>query len=93
MKNILHFDMKSNALLSGVPYLIMWLFSIVSSMTVDYIIGKNYLSTTVARKIANTIATMGPALALLGKWKEMLRIKLSRIFCIQGQHLPDVIIV
>eukprot|EP00092_Neocalanus_flemingeri_P030040 GFUD01032614.1.p1 GENE.GFUD01032614.1~~GFUD01032614.1.p1 ORF type:complete len:475 (-),score=61.04 GFUD01032614.1:7-1431(-) len=66
MKNILHFDMHSNAILSGVPYLCMWLFSIVGSITVDHIIGKNYLSTTVARKVANTIATMGPALALLG---------------------------
>ena len=66
MKNILHFDMKSNALLSGLPYLVRWLLSIVASITVDHIIAKNYLSTTTARKIANTIATMGPGLALLG---------------------------
>jgi len=66
MKNILHFDMKSNALLSGLPYLVMWLLSIVASITVDHIIARNILSTTTARKIANTIATMGPGLALLG---------------------------
>jgi len=66
MKNILHFDMKSNALLSGLPYLFMCTFSLTSSVFVDYIIGKNYLSTTIARKVANTIATMGPALSLLG---------------------------
>ena len=45
----------------------MWLVSIVGSITVDTIIERRILPTTVIRKIANTIATMGPALALLGK--------------------------
>ena len=52
--------------LSGVPYLAMWLVSIAGSITVDTIIERRLLPTTVIRKIANTIATMGPALALLG---------------------------
>jgi len=66
MKNILHFDMKSNAVLSGVPYLVMWLVALGGSFTIDKLIGNETLSTTTARKIANSIATMGPALALLG---------------------------
>ena len=44
----------------------MWLVSIAGSITVDTIIERRLLPTTVIRKIANTIATMGPALALLG---------------------------
>lgn len=36
------------------------------SFTVDKLIGNETLSTVTARKIANSIATMGPALALLG---------------------------
>jgi len=66
MKNILYFDMKHNALLAGLPYLVMWLVSMTSSILIDYLIAKNYLPTTMARKIANSVATVGPALALLG---------------------------
>ena len=45
----------------------MWLVSIAGSILVDTIIERKLMRTTVIRKIANTIATMGPALALLGK--------------------------
>ena len=48
----------------------MWLVSIAGSIIVDTIIEKKILPTTVIRKIANTIATMGPALALLGKRRQ-----------------------
>ena len=67
MKNVLMWDMKTHAVLSGMPYLAMWIVSIIGSISVDYIIERNIISTTIIRKIANTIATMGPALALLGK--------------------------
>ena len=67
MKNVLALDLKSKAFLSGLPYLAMWIVSIIGSTLVDYIIERNIISTTVMRKVANTFATMGPALALLGK--------------------------
>ena len=51
----------------------MWLVSAGGSILVDFIISKQIVSTTVIRKIANTIATLGPALALLGA--NMLKIK------------------
>jgi len=66
MKNVLNWDLKSKAILSGLPYLAMWIVSIISSITVDFIIKKQPGSKTIIRKIANTIATLGPALALLG---------------------------
>ena len=44
----------------------MWLVSIAGSILVDTVIERKLMRTTVIRKIANTIATMGPALALLG---------------------------
>ena len=66
MRNILHFDMKSNSLLSGAPYLLMWCVALVGSNLVDLVIAKEILSTTNTRKVANTLATMGPGLALLG---------------------------
>ena len=83
MKNVLGWDLKDKvrtssgfkqnsssslqAFLSGLPYLAMWLVSIGSSILVDTIIERKLMRTTVIRKIANTIATMGPALALLGE--------------------------
>ena len=51
----------------GVPYLMMWLVSIFGSITTDLIISREVLTTTTARKVANTIATVGPAMALLGE--------------------------
>ena len=46
----------------------MWIFSNISSVVVDYIIEREILSTTFIRKIANTVACFGPAVALLGKF-------------------------
>ena len=66
MKNILHFDLKSSAVLSAVPYLAYWLTGIVGSTLVDLVIQRGLVSTTMARKMANTIATVVPAAALVG---------------------------
>ena len=67
MKNVLMWDLKSKAFLSGLPYLAMWIVSIFASISVDHIIEKQLMSTSIIRKVANTIATLGPALALLGR--------------------------
>merc|ERR1712055_21547 len=40
MKSILHFDMKSNAGLSALPYFLMWIVSFLSSNLADYCIKK-----------------------------------------------------
>ena len=55
------------AFLSGLPYLCQWIVSVTGSVLVDILIEKKLLSTTIIRKIANTIATIGPGLALLGQ--------------------------
>ncbi|GLV41829.1 uncharacterized protein CBL_13561 [Carabus blaptoides fortunei] len=65
MKNVLHFDIKENGVLSALPYLVMWLMSFVFSAVSDYIINNKILSVVVARKIGNTIGTWIPAVALI----------------------------
>ena len=65
MKNVLHWQEK--AFLTGLPYLAMWLVSGLGSILVDSIIEREIMDRTAIRKIANTIATLGPALALLGR--------------------------
>ena len=59
-----HLTLK--AFLSGVPYLALWIVSLLGSTLADYVIEKEVFSKTVVRKIANTISTFGPALSLFG---------------------------
>nr|CAI5821356.1 unnamed protein product [Callosobruchus analis] len=54
MQNILHFDIKSNSTLSALPYLAMWLLSLVMSYIADYLIIKG-VSVATSRKIFNSI--------------------------------------
>ncbi|XP_058788720.1 putative inorganic phosphate cotransporter isoform X3 [Phymastichus coffea] len=65
MKQILHFHIKSNGLVSALPYLAMWLFSMVISHVADWIISSGRLNHTHTRKLINSIGQFGPALALV----------------------------
>lgn len=65
MSNVLGFDIKSNGLLSALPYLSMWILTIIFSWIADYINEKNLLTLNLSRKMWNTIAHWGGAVALL----------------------------
>ncbi|XP_015522232.1 putative inorganic phosphate cotransporter isoform X1 [Neodiprion pinetum] len=65
MKQILHFDIKSNGTVSALPYLAMWIFSMLISHVADWMISNNICSHQVTRKILNTIGQFGPAIALV----------------------------
>ncbi|XP_055676467.1 putative inorganic phosphate cotransporter [Lutzomyia longipalpis] len=66
MKNVLEMDIKKNALLSALPYLVMWLGSFVFSPISDYLINKGYLSVGNTRKLFNSIGLYFPMFALIG---------------------------
>lgn len=66
MKNVLDLDIKSNALLSSLPYLVMWILSMVFSPISDFLINRQYLSRVTGRKLFNTIGLWIPMGALLG---------------------------
>ena len=55
-----------NGLLSALPYLAMWLFSMVFSTTADALRKNNILSTTVTRKVFTSIGLLLPACGLIG---------------------------
>lgn len=55
MDNILHFNMKQNSFVSALPYLAMWLFSIMCSTIADYLISHQIFKVTTVRKIFNSI--------------------------------------
>lgn len=64
MKQILRFSIKENGILSSVPYLGMWISSLLLSMVADWFISTNKFSITTTRKILNTIGQFGPAICL-----------------------------
>uniref|UniRef100_A0A1B0GQA4 Major facilitator superfamily (MFS) profile domain-containing protein n=1 Tax=Phlebotomus papatasi TaxID=29031 RepID=A0A1B0GQA4_PHLPP len=66
MKNVLEMDIKKNALLSALPYLVMWLGSFVMSPISDYLINRGYLSVGNTRKLFNSIGLYIPMFALIG---------------------------
>lgn len=55
MRQVLHFNIKENAVLNAIPFLSMWLFSMLISKTLDKLRAMNVISTTAARKIATAI--------------------------------------
>ncbi|XP_053629857.1 putative inorganic phosphate cotransporter isoform X1 [Cherax quadricarinatus] len=65
LKNIQHFDMKQNGILSAMPYLVMWLFSLVYSTYMDHLLEKGILSTKQIRQLSTVIATYIPMISLL----------------------------
>uniref|UniRef100_A0A1B6C0E3 Major facilitator superfamily (MFS) profile domain-containing protein n=2 Tax=Clastoptera arizonana TaxID=38151 RepID=A0A1B6C0E3_9HEMI len=65
MSHALGFDIKSNGLLSSLPYLSMFVLSIVLSWLGDYLTVKKILPISIARKMWNSIAFWGGAVALV----------------------------
>ncbi|XP_050534001.1 putative inorganic phosphate cotransporter isoform X2 [Daktulosphaira vitifoliae] len=61
---VLKFNIKSNGFLSALPYMTMWLMTLVISWISDFINKKQYLTTTYQRKMWNSLAHWGGALAL-----------------------------
>ncbi|XP_021931680.1 putative inorganic phosphate cotransporter isoform X3 [Zootermopsis nevadensis] len=65
MKQVLHFNLKDNGLLSALPYLAMWLFSMFISHVADWMISSHRFTHTVTRKVINSLGQFGPAVALI----------------------------
>lgn len=65
MKQVLHFDIKSNGTYSSLPYLAMWIFSNMTSCVADKMIQSRNYSHAFTRKMANSVGQFGPAVALI----------------------------
>lgn len=66
MSKILGMNIKSNALLSALPYTVMWLLSYVFCGISDVLSKKKLISLTFSRRMFNTIGLWLPAAALIG---------------------------
>nr|CAD7426774.1 unnamed protein product [Timema monikensis] len=66
MSSVLNFNISENSLLSALPYLMMWIMSFIMSWAADLMEARKTISLTVSRKLFNSIAHWGPAVALIG---------------------------
>ncbi|KAK7066420.1 hypothetical protein SK128_019270, partial [Halocaridina rubra] len=66
MKNVLGFSIKSNGVLSGLPFLSRYIGGIIASSSGDWLVGSGLLSIINTRRIFSAIAMLGPAVVLLG---------------------------
>lgn len=65
MKQVLQFNVASNALVSALPYFPMLIFSIILGKSLDTLKAKQKITTTFARKFATSICTLIPGICLL----------------------------
>ncbi|XP_020295891.1 putative inorganic phosphate cotransporter [Pseudomyrmex gracilis] len=63
MTHVLHFDIMKSGGIAALPYLAMWILSFPVSWLSDYALKKG-MSRGLVRKISNTLAHWGPAIAL-----------------------------
>ncbi|CAB0014262.1 unnamed protein product [Nesidiocoris tenuis] len=66
MKSVLHFNVQKNGLLNALSYVLIWVISLMSGVVVGFAERRNFISTTVSRKLGTTLASVGPSLGLLG---------------------------
>lgn len=65
MKDVLHFNIKENGLLSSLPYLGKYVMAVLASYLADRIRKSGKLSTTVTRKVFTTFATLIPGFLMV----------------------------
>ncbi|XP_060521255.1 sialin isoform X2 [Cylas formicarius] len=65
MSSVLKFKISQNAVLTALPFLCMWIFSMVLSKTLDTLRTKDVISTTTARKTATACASIVPMVCFL----------------------------
>ena len=66
MAEVLSFDIKSNGMLSSIPYLLFWLFTILSGIISDKVIQSGKLTRSTVRKLFNTVGFLVPMFAVIG---------------------------
>ncbi|XP_029176007.1 sialin-like [Nylanderia fulva] len=65
MSGVLKYPIQTNGFVSSLPYLVMWICSILSSWLADRIITRGIISRTNVRKIGTTIASIGPGIFII----------------------------
>lgn len=67
MKDVFHFNIKENGLLSSLPYFGKYIMAVLASWLADYLRRTGKLSTTATRKIFTTFAVFLPGLLMVAQ--------------------------
>ncbi|CAG9774092.1 unnamed protein product [Ceutorhynchus assimilis] len=65
MKTVLKFKLADNSFLTALPFLTMWIFSMIFSKIMDTLRNKGVITTTTARKIATGVASVVPLICFV----------------------------
>ncbi|MCL4131352.1 UNVERIFIED_CONTAM: hypothetical protein GTU68_038293 [Idotea baltica] len=65
LSTVHHFDIKSNGLISSLPYMLMWILSVLYANQVHRLTSNKVLSIRMARKISTSLGQFGPMVLLL----------------------------
>ncbi|KAJ2948842.1 hypothetical protein O0L34_g5768 [Tuta absoluta] len=65
MDKVMNVNIKSNGLLTALPFAIMWFTNLFFNWFTDWIIEKKYLSLTNARKLANSLGCVPAAIGMV----------------------------
>ncbi|XP_030377865.1 putative inorganic phosphate cotransporter isoform X2 [Scaptodrosophila lebanonensis] len=65
MSDVLQFSIRSNGLYTALPYVAMWIATILSGLAADWIIRTGKMSMTNERKLATFVAAVGPGLFMV----------------------------
>ncbi|KAH8384274.1 hypothetical protein KR200_008007 [Drosophila serrata] len=66
MADVMRFSIKKNGLYSSLPYVMMWVVSLLSGIVADCMINRKCMSITNTRKVMTGIAAFGPAVLMVG---------------------------
>lgn len=86
MKQVLRFSLKSNGLLSSLPYLAMWIFSMSISVVADWMISSNRFNHTSTRKVMNSIGKFSVSLLFGMKWDFSNKFSTERVVYSSAQN-------
>ncbi|XP_042235021.1 putative inorganic phosphate cotransporter [Homarus americanus] len=65
LSNMQHFDLNNNGIMSGLPYLVSWIFAMTWGSLMDTLTERRVLSVTTVRRVSSAVGCYGFSLALL----------------------------
>lgn len=65
LHDIQHFDLDKNGMLSALPYLLMWVFSLAWAALVDVLTTRDKVTIVTVRRLSMAVSLYGPMLGLI----------------------------
>uniref|UniRef100_A0A1B6LST4 Major facilitator superfamily (MFS) profile domain-containing protein n=1 Tax=Graphocephala atropunctata TaxID=36148 RepID=A0A1B6LST4_9HEMI len=66
MKSVMHFSIAQTGVRAALPYVAMCVVALFAGGLVDFLLAKKLTTITVSRKIFTTVASLGPAVGIVG---------------------------